>query len=79
MVMRDIPCPDCGGTGVVTLMRPTCCGNFTGSGECRAHCAIPEEYQEPCESCRGEGNICAGMAEAREAAAIHWQNKRDAA
>lgn len=44
-------CPDCGGTGVVTLMRPTCCGNFTSTGECRSHCAVPEEYQEPCETC----------------------------
>lgn len=73
---EDTVCPDCGGEGFVILLRPACCGNLTGSGECRAHCAIPEEYWEPCESCRGEGNICTGIAEAKAAAAIDRENRR---
>lgn len=49
------PCPDCHGAGFTISLHPTCCGNFTGSGECRAWCAVPDECQEPCDGCLGTG------------------------
>lgn len=47
-------CEDCGDVGYVVKVRPKCCGRLSRGGDCRADCAIPEEYQEPC-SC-GAGN-----------------------
>lgn len=52
-----VTCEGCGGNGWVVGVRPTCCGNVTRHGDCRAHCAVPEQVQEPCPECGGAGQF----------------------
>lgn len=51
------PCPECGGGGFIEHMDPECCGNLTPGGECRSHCAVPNEWREGCDRCRGAGQV----------------------
>jgi len=48
-------CSDCGGSGFIAELRPTCCGKLSKGGECRGDCAIPEEVPVPCPACGGMG------------------------
>jgi len=59
-------CPECGGAGWVVAVRPACCGNVYPSGECKGDCAVPEQYQEQCESCNGSGFIPAREEKERQ-------------
>lgn len=58
--MAKVTCFQCSGSGFFfeARTREACCGN-TINGECRSHCAIPEDYEEQvrCDVCGGIGNI----------------------
>jgi proteasome lid subunit RPN8/RPN11 len=53
IIVARQPCPNCGGSGYVDGVEPECCGNTTGSGECRGDCAVPRQVEEACP-CGGE-------------------------
>lgn len=50
-------CPACDGHCWIEGVAQGCCGNVTSGGECRSHCVIPIQTQEPCGYCGGTGEV----------------------
>ena len=61
---EPVPCPECGGTGVLSFVRhahhPDC------DGSCR-RCPVAVEDQETCNLCHGSGEVILPEEEEEEA------------
>ncbi len=50
-------CPNCGGTGQVSVQRQTPLGNFVTNSECDKCHGTGKIIEEPCTDCKGKGRV----------------------